>query len=91
MNVVWTPKAASDFEEIVSYVVAKRQQKEAQSFIDEVHNTVKQLQHNPTMFEFSTKIPHVRKGKIDRYTMIYQVDEDRIVLLNFMDNRIHLF
>jgi len=89
MNVVWTPKAASDYESIVSYTLTKRQA-EAQHFVDEVHKTLKLLQKNPTMFEFSARLPYLRKGRIGRYTLIYQLDEDQIVLLNFMDNRLHL-
>jgi plasmid stabilization system protein ParE len=88
LPVVWTFEAETGFAEILGYLEDEWSEREVKKFIHRVKRIVKGISSFPQMFEASPSNPKVRKAVLAKQqSLFYQIEEDRIVLLSFWDNR----
>ncbi|WP_056289301.1 type II toxin-antitoxin system RelE/ParE family toxin [Dyadobacter sp. Leaf189] len=88
LPVVWTFEAETGFAEIIGYLEDQWTEREVKNFIHRVKKIVKHIAAFPQMFEASPSSPRVRKAVLSKQqSLFYQIEEDRIVLLSFWDNR----
>jgi plasmid stabilization system protein ParE len=88
MNVIWTSKASSKFEEVLEYLLKNWTNKDAQRLIQQTNSTIKKIQKNPSIFKLSAIYNYLRKAKVTKHnSIIYQIDETEIIIIDYLDNR----
>lgn len=88
MEIIWTNRAIDEYEAVVSYLLEKWTVKETQKFVLDVESVLSKLRINPNMFKASQELPYLRKAKITKHnSLIYQVDQEEIIVLRIIDNR----
>ena len=87
MQIVWSGEAKSDYSRNIEYLLEKWGLDAAREFADNVANILNQIVMMPGMFPTSG-YKKVRKVIACRQiSILYKVEEQRIVLLRFWDNR----
>lgn len=88
LPVVFSPLALDGMISIAEFILEKWGIKSSRKFQIQVERTLKTLGKQPYMFKASALASDVRKGIISRQTsFIYQIHQDRIEILFFIDNR----
>jgi plasmid stabilization system protein ParE len=88
LEIFWTRTADHKFDKIIKYLLSEWNQRVTESFVKKVYDTIDILAVFP---ELGT-IEHTEKG-IRGYTIVkqinifYKVSDNRLILLNFFDNR----
>ncbi len=87
MEIIWTPQAEKDLERNIDYLLQDWSEKVAQSFVQSVTQTIKQISKNPNTFQRyeSSKIRFVLI--VPQITLFYEVDENKVVLLRLWNNK----
>ncbi|MBT0810546.1 hypothetical protein KIH41_04565 [Litoribacter ruber] len=90
LEIVWTKRAQVGFSEIVDYLDTHFAEKEIGEFIRQTRDFLELLSHYPEILESSTKQKHLRRGPINKYTILtYRVKprKKQIELINIRSSR----
>jgi plasmid stabilization system protein ParE len=88
LPVVFSPSARKSFLSIIQTIQEKWGKKSSDKFKVISVRILKNLSLQPNMFKASTLASNIRKGTISKQTsFLYQIHEDRIEVLFFIDNR----
>jgi plasmid stabilization system protein ParE len=87
-EIIWTPNAQSDFEEIVAYIENEWSLSLAKKFSEDALKTIELLEQMPLLGRVSKNDTMIRKLLISRHiSLYYSVQGNIIFLLDFFDNR----
>lgn len=88
LELYWTRKAGFRFEKIIEYIEAEFGEKVAKVTAQNIHHTLDILSIFPELGSIENIEFNIRGLVISKQiTLFYQIRTDRIVLLNFYDNR----
>ncbi len=88
LTIFWTKRADKKFDSIISYLVTEFGEITASDFIKKVYDFLDLLSKFPEMRTLENKELHIRAfGIVRQITIFYNVQKDKIILLNFYDNR----
>lgn len=84
----WSPRASSDYDIIITYLLKEWTQKEALKFIEKVEKTVALLLKTPKMFKASIKNKQVRQCvMLPQVSLYYRISHDTVEIIALFDNR----
>ena len=88
LTIYWSKKADKKFDSIISYLDTEFGEITTSNFIKKVFEFLDLLAKFPKMGTLENRDLHIRGFVIVRQiTIFYQVHMDKIILLNFYDNR----
>jgi plasmid stabilization system protein ParE len=88
LEIVWTRKAAIDFNDIQDYLFSTWGESSVKKFTNKVFNFLELLSEFPLIGTMENKESNIRGFVIvKQLTLFYQVRDNRIILLRFYDNR----
>jgi len=88
LKISWSRKALARFNEISIYLELEFGEKTASHFVRRAYNAIFTISIFPEIGSIEMKELNIRGLVIhQQITMFYQVKTDRIILLNFFDNR----
>ena len=87
MNVIWTRKAETSFNNIVDYLLKFWTVEITSKFVDEVDNTINLIVEHPKMFKISKYDNQSREAFITKHTtMFYRIINNSIEIEYFWGN-----
>ena len=90
LEIVWTKRAVTGYAKIIEYLETHFTEKEIRKFVRQSHQFFELLSQYPEMLESSQKQKYVRRGPINKYTILtYRVRprKRQIELLNIRSSR----
>lgn len=88
LKVSWSKRASIRFSEIIQYLETEFGRKVSNTIAQDIYHTIEILSIFPDMGSLENHDYNIRGLVISKQiTLFYQVRSDRIVLLNFYDNR----
>ena len=88
LKIVWSVRAATKFDGIISHLIAEWGEKSAKEFILKVFDFLDILSEFPEIGSVENKEKNIRGFTIvKQVTIFYRLKDDRIYLLMFFDNR----
>ena len=88
LKVSWSKRARIRFTEIIQYLETECGRKVSYTIAQDIYHTIEILSIFPDMGTIENRDYNIRGLVISKQiTLFYQVRPDRIVLLNFYDNR----
>jgi plasmid stabilization system protein ParE len=88
LRISWSKKAGIRFDEIVQYLESGYGFRVANDFVTNIYHTLDILSILPELGSIENKYLNIRGlVVVQQITLFYQVRQDRIILLNFYDNR----
>lgn len=88
LEILWSKKADRKFDHIIEYLSAEFGEASTKKFINKVYEFLDLLAQFPDIGTIESKEHNIRGFVIVRQlTIFYQVRNDKIILLNFYDNR----
>ena len=88
LEIYWSKKASSKFDKILEYLENKFGNQTTVKFVKKVFEFLDLLENFPNLGTLENEELGFRAFVIvKQITLFYQVKEDKIILLNFYDNR----
>jgi len=90
LEIVWTKRAKIGYAKIIEYLDTHFTEKEIRNFVRQSHQFFELLSQYPEMLESSHKQKYVRRGPINKYTLLtYRLKprKKQIELLNIRSSR----
>jgi plasmid stabilization system protein ParE len=88
LGIYWSKKAGVSFEEITNYLEANFGEKMAKNFVRDIYFMLDILSIFPELGRVEYQKSTIRGLVVAKQvTLFYQIRTDRIILLNFYDNR----
>lgn len=88
LKIVWSKKADKKFDKILDYLQLKWGEKVTSNFVKKVYNFLDILSEFPEIGTIENREKKIRGFTIvKQINIFYQVRENKIVLLDFYDNR----
>ncbi|MDA3949033.1 MAG: type II toxin-antitoxin system RelE/ParE family toxin [Spirochaeta sp.] len=92
IEVIWSTIAAQDLDDIVSWILEHHSSEHAESFVDMIDASVRQLSQQP---QSGRVIPELERQNITKYRevvsspwrLFYAVDSDRVLIHAVIDGR----
>ena len=89
-QIVWSPRAESDFINIIEYLIGKFGSSSAIKFANKLDRILNNIAKLPEIYPVTVKRKNVRRCVISRQTTLYyRVKHDTIQLVTFYDTRQH--
>lgn len=89
-EVIWSPRAKTDFENKIQWLLENWSEKEVSQFVKSVDERITLVQTNPMLFPATREKSQVRKSVMKYHTtMYYQIRKGKIYILTFFDPRQH--
>ncbi len=87
-EIIWSPLAEEDFENILDHLVKEWNEEIALKFIDFTDHLLKQIAKNPNQFPLIHKKLKVRKCVMSKHnSLYYRNSRSHVDLLRIFDNR----
>lgn len=87
-TIVWNRRASNKFNTIIQYLQSEWGENVTRSFVNKTYQIIELLALHPEMGTFENPEKQIRGFLITKHnTMFYRVDDTRILILNFFDNR----
>jgi hypothetical protein len=87
-KIKWTKYASKSFHKTVSYLELEWSEKSAATFVQKVNDFLINLAQYPEIGKVEIEEKGIRGFVISRHTtVLYRIKENKIILLNFFDNR----
>jgi plasmid stabilization system protein ParE len=81
-------KADKRFDQIIEHINLKFGKTSAENFVRKVYNIIELISYFPQLGSLENELYSIRGFVIvEQVTVFYQVRKDKIILLNFYDNR----
>lgn len=88
LKVVWAKRSENEFENIIDYLFENWGESSAKFFVIKVNNLIELLSVFPNLGVLEIKAKNVRSYTlVKQINVFYKVEKDRIIILNFFDNR----
>ena len=88
--IIWNRRASIKFNEIIIYLQDECSDNVARNFVIKTFRIVEIIAQNPEIGTLENKEKQIRGFVITKHnTMFYRIEDDKIILLNFFDNRQH--
>jgi len=89
-TIVWNRRASNSFDSIIEYLQQKWGDRVTRSFVARTFQIIDFLAEHPEMGSIENYEKQIRGFVITKHnTLFYRIEERRIILLNFFDNRQH--
>ena len=90
LTIFWSKKADEKFDQIIKFLIEEWGEKTTKSFIRKVYDFLEILQEFPEIDTVENKKSNIRGFVIiKQLTLFYKIKQDKIILLNFYDNRMN--
>ena len=89
-QIIWSPKAARSYDDIISYLISEFTEKEIQKFVRKSNRILELITLDPGMFRISEKGKHKHIVVLTKQTTLYyrfKPNKKEIELLLFWDTR----
>jgi plasmid stabilization system protein ParE len=87
-TIVWNRRASDSFNAIIQYLENEWGEKVTRDFVNRTYHILDLLALNPEMGSIEHPEKQIRGFVITKHnTLFYRVDDTRLVLLHFFDNR----
>ena len=87
-QIIWSPSAENDFEEILNYLSINWDNRIVNNFIDRLDKYIGVIDNNPKYFPLINKKLKIRKCVITKQnSLFYRASKDRIELIRLFDTR----
>ncbi len=87
-TIVWNRRASNSFNDIISYLQSEWGDKVTRDFVKRTYQILDLLAAIPEMGSVEHQEKQIRGFVITKHnTLFYRVDEERLILLHFFDNR----
>ena len=88
--IVWNRRASNSFNSIIKYLQSEWGHRVTQSFVTRTYQIIEYLAKHPEMGTIENAEKQIRGFVVTKHnTLFYRVDNKRLILLNFFDNRQH--
>jgi plasmid stabilization system protein ParE len=90
LEIVWTKQAEKGYAKIIEYLETHFTEKEIRKFINQSHEFFQLLGQYPEILESSRKQRNVRRGPINKFTILtYRIKprKEQIELINIRSSR----
>lgn len=88
LEIFWTKLADRKFDKIINYLLNEWNQRVTESFVKKVYDTIDILAEFPELGTIEHKEKGIRGFTIvKQINMFYKVSDNRLIILNFFDNR----
>jgi plasmid stabilization system protein ParE len=89
-TIVWNNKASIQFNAVIEYLETEWGEKVTKSFVVRTYQIIEILAQYPEIGTLENPDKRIRAFVITKHnTLFYRVDNDKLYLLNFFDNRQH--
>ncbi|MDB5031145.1 type II toxin-antitoxin system RelE/ParE family toxin [Mucilaginibacter sp.] len=89
-TIIWNRRASNSFNFIIKYLQTEWGDKVTQNFVIRTYQIIELLAINPEMGSVEHFEKQIRAFVITKHnTLFYRIEEEKLVLLNFFDNRQH--
>jgi plasmid stabilization system protein ParE len=89
-TIVWNRKASIKFNEIIEYLQEEWGDNVTKNFVIKAFRLIDIISQNPEIGTIENKEKQIRGFVLTKHnTIFYRVDNDKIILLSFFDNRQH--
>ncbi|MFC0517528.1 type II toxin-antitoxin system RelE/ParE family toxin [Mucilaginibacter angelicae] len=89
-TIVWNRKASDKFNSIIAYLEQEWGENVTKNFVINTYKIIELIANYPEMGTLENKEKQIRGFVITKHnTLFYRVEEDKIVLITFFDNRQH--
>jgi len=89
-EIIWTNEAKSRLDSIHEYLAHNWSVKEVAGFYDKLEKKIGMISKNPYYFVTSTIKKTIKRCVVtDQVSIIFEIDDNRIVILALIDNRIN--
>ena len=89
-TIVWNRRASNSFESIIEYLQQEWGNKVTKNFVNRTYKVVEFLAEQPELGSVENHEKQIRGFVITKHnTLFYRIEDQRIVLLNFFNNRQH--
>jgi plasmid stabilization system protein ParE len=89
-TIIWNRRASNSFNAIIKYLQQEWGEKVTQDFVIRAYQIIELLAANPQMGLVEHREKEIRGFVITKHnTLFYRIEENRLILLNFFDNRQH--
>lgn len=88
MNVFWTRRSKTRFQEISEFITVKFGDQSSEKFRNKVFNFIELLERFPELGMMEVPEKNIRGFQVSKQTRIfYRINKDHISLLTFFDSR----
>ena|ERR1017187_783870 len=89
-TIVWNRRASNNFNSIIKYLQTEWGDKVTGNFVVRTYQIIDLLAINPEMGSVEHFEKQIRGIVITKHnTLFYRIEEDKLILLSFFDNRQH--
>jgi plasmid stabilization system protein ParE len=89
-TIIWNNRANNSFNAIIKYLQNEWGDKVTQNFVIRTYQVIELLAANPEMGLIEHFEKQIRGFVITKHnTLFYRVEDEKLILLNFFDNRQH--
>jgi plasmid stabilization system protein ParE len=89
-TIVWNRRASNNFNSIIKYLEEEWGDRVTRNFVIRTYEILELLAKNPEMGPVEHFERQIRGFVITKHnTLFYRIEEDKLILLNFFDNRQH--
>ena len=90
LKIKWTKRAANSFDKTVKYLQTEWSLSSAQKFVKRSNKFLQTLQEYPRIGKTQNIEKEIRAYVLSRHiSVFYRIKENKLILLNFFDNRQH--
>ncbi len=87
-TIVWNRRASNSFNAIIKYLQEEWSENVTRNFVVRSYQIIDLLSENPEMGLIENDEKQIRGFVITKHnTLFYRVEEEKLILLNFFDNR----
>ena len=88
LKIQWSKRADKKFDKIIEYLMVKWSERVTKSFVKKVHDLIDTLSEFPEIGTIENKEKGIRGFTVIKQVIIfYKVSGNRIIILDFFDNR----
>ena len=89
-TIIWNRRASNNFNSIIEYLQKEWGDRVTKSFVTRTYQIIEFLALHPEMGFVENTEKQIRGFVITKHnTLYYRIEDQKIVLLNFFDNRQH--
>lgn len=87
-KIIWSPKAVSSLEKLVSFIEHKWTKKVVDGLLDEIEDAIALIEQNPKIYPLFSHKKQMRKCVIKRKTLLfYREKSNKIEIVLLIDSR----
>ncbi len=87
-TIIWNRQASNSFNTIINYLQDEWSESVTRNFVVRTYQIIDLLSENPEMGLIENAEKQIRGFVITKHnTLFYRVEEGKLILLNFFDNR----